>query len=57
MLVDVVNNEKPEIEETRVKLVMDIADGKRTLKMLQDKILKDLSDSDSSTILDNTELI
>lgn len=34
MLVDVVNNERPEIEEDRVKLVMDIADGKRTLKML-----------------------
>jgi len=57
LLVEVVNNEKPEIEIQRVELVMGIARDKRVLKELQDKILKDLSDSDSSTILDNTKLI
>jgi len=57
MLVDVVKNEAPKVEEQRDELVIKIAEGKNTLKTLENKILKELAESDNSTILDNENLI
>lgn len=53
LLVDVVINEAPEVEKERDKLVMEIAGGKNELKRLENKILKDLAESNQDTILDN----
>ena len=57
MLVDVVINEQPEVEQKRDKLVMDIAGKKNELKRLENLILRDLSNSSQDTILDNEDLI
>jgi dynein heavy chain len=53
MLVDVVINEAPEVEKKRDNLVLEIAGSKNELKRLEIKILKDLAESNSDTILDN----
>ena len=45
LLVDVVINERPDVEEKRDKLVMEIANSKNELKNLENKILKDLAES------------
>lgn len=57
LLVEAVNNEAPAVEEKRVSLVLSIAQSKGALKELEDRILKDLSESNPDTILDNEELI
>jgi dynein heavy chain len=57
MLVDVVINEAPEVEKKRDYLVMQIANFKNIMKGLENKILKDLAESNSDTILDNDALI
>jgi dynein heavy chain len=57
LLADVVIKEAPEVEVKRDQLVMEIAGGKNELKRLENKILKDLADSNQDTILDNQELI
>lgn len=53
MLVDVVINEAPEVEKKRDDLVLEIAGSRNELKRLENKILKDLAESNSETILDN----
>jgi dynein heavy chain len=45
MLVDVVINEAPEVEQKRDTLVMEIAGSKNEIKRLENKILKDLAES------------
>lgn len=57
LLVDVVINECPEVEKKRDQLVMEISTNKNELKRLENKILKDLADSNQDTILDNQDLI
>lgn len=57
MLVDVVINEAPEVEQKRDTLVMEIAGSKNEIKRLENKILKDLAESSQDTILDNQDLI
>jgi dynein heavy chain len=57
MLVDVVINEAPEVEAKRDTLVLEISSSKNELKRLENKILKDLAESNSETILDNQDLI
>lgn len=57
MLADVVINEAPEVEKKRDTLVMEIAGSKNELKRLENKILKDLAESNQDTILDNQDLI
>lgn len=50
---DVVINEAPEVEHKRDSLVMEIANSKNEIKRLENKILKDLAESNQDTILDN----
>lgn len=57
MLVDVVVNEAPEVETKRDGLVLQIAGYKNEMKRLENKILRDLADSNQDTILDNQDLI
>ena len=38
-------NEAPEVEHKRDKLVMEIANSKNEIKRLENKILKDLAES------------
>jgi len=57
MLVDVVNIQAPEIEQQRDQLIIEIAASKNKLANLQASILNELSESDSTTILDNVKLI
>ena len=57
MLADVVVNEAPEVELKRDGLVLQIAGYKNEIKRLEIKILKDLAESNSETILDNQDLI
>jgi dynein heavy chain, axonemal len=57
LLVDVINNLKPQLEQERDKLVVEIAQKKNELYHLQSQILKELADSNSETILDNEFLI
>ncbi|KAE8744396.1 hypothetical protein FOCC_FOCC009000 [Frankliniella occidentalis] len=51
----VVRKEKPELEEQKDQLVLSIADGKKTLKTLEDELLRLLNESEGS-LLDNEEL-
>ncbi len=46
-------NEAPEVERKRDTLVMEISTSKNELKRLENKILKDLAESNQDTILDN----
>ena len=57
LLVDVINNQEPDIEARRDKLVVEIATGKNDLARLQNKILVELAESNAETILDNVVLI
>jgi len=45
LLVDVINNLKPQLEQERDKLVVEIAQKKNELYHLQSQILKELADS------------
>lgn len=51
----VVRKEKPELEEQKDQLVLTIAEGKNTLKVLEDDLLRLLNESEGS-LLDNEEL-
>lgn len=57
LLVDVINNQEPEIEKRRDKLVVEINMSKNQLARLQEKILIELAESNAETILDNFVLI
>jgi dynein heavy chain len=57
MLVDVVNNEAPEVEQKRDALVVSIAESRNKLDGYKSSILNELAASDASTILDNEALI
>ena len=57
MLVDVIKNEAPEIEEQRDSLVIRLASSKNALYKLQSQILTELAESNADTILDNLTLI
>ncbi|XP_033219684.1 dynein heavy chain 2, axonemal [Belonocnema kinseyi] len=52
----VVRKEKPQLEEQKDKLVLTIADGKRTLKQLEDKILY-LLNVTTGSLLDDLDLL
>lgn len=47
--------EKPELEEQKVQLMLTIADGNKTLKSLEDELLRLLNESEGP-LLDNEEL-
>jgi len=57
MLGDVVIQEKPEIEQKRDKLVVSMAKDQKTLREIEIKILKLLSESTEEQILDEDFLI
>ena len=56
LLNDVVQVERSDLAENKDKVVVQLADGKRTLSDIQDKILKMLADA-TGEILDNIDLI
>ncbi|KAJ1563200.1 Dynein heavy chain 6, axonemal [Cladochytrium tenue] len=56
LLADVVKIERPELEEQRNSLIVNIANDKKQLKDIEDKILKMLFNSQGN-ILDDEELI
>ncbi|GBG24991.1 Dynein heavy chain 6, axonemal [Hondaea fermentalgiana] len=56
LLVDVVRCERPDLEQKNDELVVSIANDKRALKDIEDKILQMLANS-SGNILDDEELI
>jgi dynein heavy chain len=56
LLVDVISNERPDLEQKNAELVLSIADYKKGLKELEDKILFMLANS-KGNILDDQELI
>jgi len=56
LLVEVVKCEQPEIEQQKDQLIIQLADCKRQLKELEDKILKLVSEA-SDDILNDEELI
>ena len=56
LLVQVVAHERPELEEEKNKLVVQIADGQKQLKDIEDKILYMLANSQGN-ILDDEVLI
>jgi dynein heavy chain, axonemal len=56
LLADVVKLEKPELEEQRNQLIVNIANDKKQLKEIEEKILKLLFNSQGN-ILDDEELI
>ncbi|XP_043277760.1 dynein axonemal heavy chain 2 [Venturia canescens] len=56
LLAIVVRKEKPQLEEQKDTLVLTIANGKRTLKELEDKILYLLS-ATSGSLLDDLDLL
>ena len=56
-MVDVVNNQAPAVERQRDSLIIEIGTAKNKLAQFQAKILSELAESDSSTILDNVVLI
>lgn len=56
LLIDVIKNEKPELEEERDALIVKISDYNRKLKELQDKILRQINESQDD-ILENDEII
>lgn len=57
MLGDVVVAEKPEVEEQRDQIVVQMDHDQRTLKAIEIKILKMLSESTEEQILDEDDLI
>ncbi|GIQ83153.1 dynein heavy chain, partial [Kipferlia bialata] len=56
LLALVVNSERPDLEETRDKLVVELDENRRELKSIQDNILEMLASS-TGNILDNEDLI
>ena len=56
LLVEVVRNERPELEQQKDQLIVQLSDFKRQLKELEDKILKLVSEA-SDDILNDEELI
>lgn len=56
ILSDVVRLERPDLEEERNKLIININNDKNQLKAIEDKILKMLFESEGN-ILDNEELV
>lgn len=56
LLGDVVRHERPDIEEKKNRLVVTMAQDKRQLKEIEDRILKQLSES-SGNVLDDQDLI
>ena len=56
ILSDVVRLERPDLEEERTKLIININNDKNQLKAIEDKILKMLFESEGN-ILDNEELV
>ena len=56
LLVDVINNERPDLEERNAQLVVSIAGDQKTLKEIEDKILHMLANA-SGNILDDEDLI
>jgi dynein heavy chain len=56
LLVDVIYNERPELEEERDNLIVKISDYNRQLQELQDKILRQINES-GDDILENEEII
>ena len=56
LLVDVVRNDRPELEQQKDQLIVQLSDFKRQLKELEDKILKLVSEA-SDDILNDEELI
>lgn len=56
LLGEVVRKERPDLEEQKDRLVVSIANDKRQLKDLEDKILKLLKESQGN-ILDDADLI
>jgi len=57
LLGDVVIKEKPEVEAQRDKIVVQMAEDKKTLKGIENLILKMLSESTEEQILDEDTLI
>lgn len=57
LLGDVVIKEKPEVEEKRDKIVLQMASDKKTLQNIENTILKMLSESTEEQILDEDTLI
>jgi dynein heavy chain, axonemal len=57
LLGDVVIKEKPEVERKRDQIVLQMADDKKTLKNIENTILKMLSESTMDQILDEDTLI
>jgi len=57
MLGDVVIQEKPEIEKKKNEIIITMANDQNTLKSLEIKILKLLSESTEEQILDQDDLI
>ena len=57
MLGDVVIAEKPEVEEKRTELVLTMAEDAKNLKVLENTILKKLSEATTEEILDQDDLI
>lgn len=57
LLGDVVVKEKPEVEKKRDQIVVQMADDKKTLKNIENNILKMLSESTIEQILDEDALI
>jgi len=55
LLVDVVRSERPDLEKLKDELIIQIADDKRQLQDLEDKILKLIGDAQD--ILEDEELI
>lgn len=56
LLVEVVRYEQPELEQLKDQLIIQLADFKRQLKEIEDKILKMVSEADED-ILNDEELI
>ena len=57
LLGDVVVKEKPEVEAKRDEIVLQMAEDKKTLKSIENNILKMLNDSSIEQILDEDTLI
>jgi dynein heavy chain len=56
LLIDVIKNERPELEEQRDNLIVQISDFNKQLVELQDKILRQIYDIQGD-ILDNENII
>lgn len=57
LLNEVVQYERPELEEARKKLVIETSQNKTTLKELEDTLLSELSKETDVPLVDNVELI